>query len=300
MAWQITPADDGTYDWSAFQSAFGSASGNAPTLAAAKVELAIAEAAITEAPYPPAAEDAMRADPERFAAGFRDPTSHNERTNMPRTRSLRIAWLIPLTLIAAGAAGTVWQLATTGVDLGSAIIGAFLGILLALAATVAGVEVSRRRTTRRLRAQFAEAARTGQPVILSPGVTLQQWDDARSAGERPRKRGRRPAPPAPASVPVDPPKPRSMRWRSDNFRSRRPDWSVAPDPRPARLDPPRSVKEEMPGTTVPTIADFEAEQAWRDARHPAPTCQVSDEHGQPVCIRTFDQPPCNTCPREIP
>lgn len=66
MAWSITPAEDGTYDWSCFQSAYGSASGNAPTLPAAKVELAIAEAELFEAPYPDAMKAAMRDDPGRF------------------------------------------------------------------------------------------------------------------------------------------------------------------------------------------------------------------------------------------
>jgi hypothetical protein len=75
MAWSITPNPDGTWSWSAFQSAYGAASGTAPTFAAAKVELAIAEAAICGTPYPPSVEQAMRADPAWFAADFPDPTT---------------------------------------------------------------------------------------------------------------------------------------------------------------------------------------------------------------------------------
>jgi hypothetical protein len=80
MAWTITPNPDGTWSWSAFQSAYGAAAGTSPTYAAAKVDLAIAEAAVMDCPYPPAVEAAMRADPARFAGDFPDPTTTREDT----------------------------------------------------------------------------------------------------------------------------------------------------------------------------------------------------------------------------
>jgi hypothetical protein len=73
MSWRIEQTADGSWDWSCVQSAFGAAVGNAPTLAQAKVELAIAEAAITDHAYPPEVEQAMLADPERFAASMQNP-----------------------------------------------------------------------------------------------------------------------------------------------------------------------------------------------------------------------------------
>lgn len=78
MAWPITQAEDGTWDWSCFQSAYGAACGNQPTKAAATVALVIAEAAVMERPFPPSVEDVMRADPERFAADYPDPTAAAE------------------------------------------------------------------------------------------------------------------------------------------------------------------------------------------------------------------------------
>jgi hypothetical protein len=44
------------------------------------VDLAIAEAAVMDCPYPPAVEAAMRADPARFAGDFPDPTTTREDT----------------------------------------------------------------------------------------------------------------------------------------------------------------------------------------------------------------------------
>lgn len=36
---------------------------------------------------------------------------------------------------------------------------------------------------------------------------------------------------------------------------------------------------------------------WRQPPRMAdPTCQVPDEHDRPVCVRTWDQLPCATCP----
>ena len=73
MAWSIERQEDGTYRYSAASSAWGAVVGDAATLAEAKVRLAIGEAALYEAPYPPAVREAMLADPERFAADWPDP-----------------------------------------------------------------------------------------------------------------------------------------------------------------------------------------------------------------------------------
>jgi hypothetical protein len=73
MAWDLKENPDGTWHWSCYHSAYGAAVGDEPTLAEAKVELAIAWHAIGDNPYPPSVIAAMRADTERFAADFPDP-----------------------------------------------------------------------------------------------------------------------------------------------------------------------------------------------------------------------------------
>lgn len=64
---------DGKYHWYVMQSAYGAAGGAADTLAEAKVEMAIAEAALFETPYPPQVVEVMRSDYEKFAADWADP-----------------------------------------------------------------------------------------------------------------------------------------------------------------------------------------------------------------------------------
>lgn len=72
MAFSIKHTEKG-YEWECFFSAYGAAGGVAPTLAAAKVELAIGQADVREQPFPPSLAATMRADPERFAADYPDP-----------------------------------------------------------------------------------------------------------------------------------------------------------------------------------------------------------------------------------
>lgn len=55
MAFKIKQNDEGKWEWSCFQSAYGAAAGESDTLAEAKVELYIAESAIMESPLPPQA-----------------------------------------------------------------------------------------------------------------------------------------------------------------------------------------------------------------------------------------------------
>lgn len=73
MSYGIEIDSDGKYHWFAVQSAYGAATGTADTLAEAKVELAIGEAAIMDAPYPPTVVAVLRSDYERFAADWPDP-----------------------------------------------------------------------------------------------------------------------------------------------------------------------------------------------------------------------------------
>lgn len=61
------------YEWDCFFSAYGAAGGVSATLPAAKVDLAIAQADVLEQPFPRAVIDAMRADPDRYAADYPDP-----------------------------------------------------------------------------------------------------------------------------------------------------------------------------------------------------------------------------------
>lgn len=70
--WEIKHTEEG-WEWACVQSAYGARMGTSPTKAGAKIELAIAEAELFEAPYPPEVAKAMREDPERFAADFPDP-----------------------------------------------------------------------------------------------------------------------------------------------------------------------------------------------------------------------------------
>lgn len=71
--WEITHNEDGTYEWVAFQSAYGVISGTETTLAKAKIELAIGEARLLEEPYPPKLVKKMRKDPEKYAQAWPDP-----------------------------------------------------------------------------------------------------------------------------------------------------------------------------------------------------------------------------------
>lgn len=73
MGWRLEQLDDGRWEWFCWQSAFGAVGGVEDTLVEAKIEMAIAEAAITESPLGEAMKTAMRADPERFAADYPDP-----------------------------------------------------------------------------------------------------------------------------------------------------------------------------------------------------------------------------------
>ena len=73
MAYGIEIDSKGVYHWYAVQSAYGSITGTAETLAAAKVELVIGEADLLEMPYSPTMREVMRADYERFAADWPDP-----------------------------------------------------------------------------------------------------------------------------------------------------------------------------------------------------------------------------------
>ncbi len=73
MGFEVKMTDDGRYDWTVWQSAYGLACGVEDTLAAAKVEMLIAEHDIMESPFPPAVVAVMRSDYERFAADYDDP-----------------------------------------------------------------------------------------------------------------------------------------------------------------------------------------------------------------------------------
>lgn len=70
MAYSIKERTDGKWDWTFFASAYGAASGTCPTLASAKVALAIGQAQVLDAPYSEAMTRAMRADPETYASDY--------------------------------------------------------------------------------------------------------------------------------------------------------------------------------------------------------------------------------------
>lgn len=73
MAYGIEIDRAGRFHWYVVHTAYGAAAGSCDSLAAAKVELAIGEAAVFETPYPPAVVAVMRSDYERFAADWSDP-----------------------------------------------------------------------------------------------------------------------------------------------------------------------------------------------------------------------------------
>ena len=77
MSWTIERQHVGEHagEWyyEGVQSAYGLICGYALSLPEAKVRLAISEAELLEAPYPPRVIEAMLADPEHFAADWPDP-----------------------------------------------------------------------------------------------------------------------------------------------------------------------------------------------------------------------------------
>ena len=62
MGWNLERQWWGGYEWFVYNSAYGAAGGKARTKAEAHVEMAIAEADIFEAPYPPKLVARWRSD----------------------------------------------------------------------------------------------------------------------------------------------------------------------------------------------------------------------------------------------
>ncbi len=72
--WHIKRDDDGEWEYSCANSAYGAVLGTAPTLERAKVELAIAEAEMFERPFSPTIQRTMRRNPKLYAKDYPDPT----------------------------------------------------------------------------------------------------------------------------------------------------------------------------------------------------------------------------------
>lgn len=73
MSWKIKQRDDGKWEYECFQSSWGLIYGEADSLNQAKVKLAIAEAELTESPYPPTVVKTMLKDVDKYASDFPDP-----------------------------------------------------------------------------------------------------------------------------------------------------------------------------------------------------------------------------------
>lgn len=68
MAWSLGENDDGTWDYAAFMSAYGCATGRVGTFPEALMRLAIAEADLIEEPYPADLVAALELEPALIMA----------------------------------------------------------------------------------------------------------------------------------------------------------------------------------------------------------------------------------------